>query len=286
MNHSMINAASGMRAMQLRIDTIAHNMANSDTVGYKSSDTTFASLLTSKLNNQPYDQYEQGRLTPYGIRPGFGAKEAIQQVDYTQGTVKQTDQPTDLYLEGEAYFRVQSADANRAGEALFTRDGSFKFIPTAGNQLQLVTANGDYVMDSNPRTPRPIRIPANATNFRVDSTGQITYRTPAGVQQTHSQRIGVYTVQNPNILDNVGENYFRLPLGPGQALNTFAQVSNNVVQMPQGLAVHQGGLEMSNVDLRKEMTSLMESQRALQFNSRALSYGDQMMDVTNRIFRG
>ncbi|GEN36018.1 MULTISPECIES: flagellar hook-basal body protein [Aneurinibacillus] len=282
MNHSMINAASGMRAMQLRVDTIANNIANSDTVGYKSQDTAFASFLIRHLNNQPYAYHEPSRLTPPGTRPGFGAKEAVIQTSFDQGAIKTTDIPTDLYLEGEdAFFRVQRRQANGDQATLFTRNGNLKWMPINGG-MQLVTAAGDYVMD-NGATPQPVTIPQGATHFTVKADGQITYRLNG--EEQIGPRIGVYSVQNPNILHPVGENYYQLP--QGAQLNEFARLSNaNGAAMTQGIAVRQGGLEMSNVDLRKEMTSLIEAQRALQFNARALSYNDQMMDITNRIFRG
>ncbi|AMA71663.1 MULTISPECIES: flagellar hook-basal body protein [Aneurinibacillus] len=281
MNHSMINSASAMRATQLRIDTIANNLANSDTVGFKSQDTTFETLLVRRLNNQPYARYEPSRLTPFGTRPGFGTKEAMLQTNFASGAIKKTDVPTDLYLEGEeAFFRVQRLSPNGA-QALFTRDGNFKLIPS-GNWLQLVTGSGDFVMDDG-GDPQPIRIPVGATHFTVKADGRITYRLN-GMEQ-EGPRLGVYTVQNPNILERVGENYYAIPAGA--ELNEYARLSNPAgMTLQAGLAVRQGGLEMSNVDLRKEMTSLIEAQRALQFNARALSYNDQMMDITNRIFRG
>jgi flagellar basal-body rod protein FlgG len=283
MNHSMINAASAMRAMQLRIDTIAHNIANSDTVGYKEQDTVFASLLTRHLDNQPYAEQEPSRITPFGTRPGFGAKEAVMVTNFNQGAIKTTDVPTDLYLDGEeSFFRVQRTQADGQQATLFTRNGNFKLIPVNGG-MQLVTASGDPVMD-NGVNPAPVRIPAGATNFTVKPDGQITYRLN-GQERTSRQRIGIYNVQNPNMLREAGENYYQLP--DGAQINTYAQLgnANNAAMMP-GVAVHQGGLEMSNVDLSKEMTSLIEAQRALQFNARALSYDDQMMDITNRIYRG
>lgn len=303
----MINAASGVRAMQLRVDTIANNLANSDTVGFKASDTTFASMLTRKLNNQPYTEYEQGRQTPYGTRPGFGAKEALQVVDYTQGSMKQTDSPTDLFLKGEeAFFRVQRAGMDgRADETYFTRAGNFslmpkenvEFLPVINDQgqqvmerrvtvqLALLTAQGDEVMDN---TGQPVRIPSNASYFTVREDGQITYRLN-GVE-TEGQRIGVYTVQNLNILHPAGGNYYRVPveiIGGNAQWTDYAQLTNPADQgMPDGVGIQQRALEASNVNLRKEMTMLIEAQRSLQFNARAISYNDQMSDITNRIYKG
>ncbi|WCN38085.1 flagellar hook-basal body protein [Aneurinibacillus uraniidurans] len=286
MNHAMINSASGVRAMQLRVDTIANNLANSDTVGFKSSDTTFAAMLTRNLNNQPYTEYEQGRQTPYGIRPGFGAKEALQVVDYKQGAMKQTDSPTDLFLQGEeAFFRVQRAGVNgRPNETYFTRAGNFSTLPTANGQLALLTAQGDAVMDT---AGRPVQIPSNATNFTVNKDGQIVYRLN-GVE-TQGQRIGIYTVQNLNILNPAGENYYRIPveqIGGNAQWTDYARLANGGATLPDGVGIQQKALEASNVDLRKEMTMLIEAQRSLQFNARAISYNDQMSDITNRIYKG
>lgn len=287
MNHAMINAASGVRAMQLRVDTIANNLANSDTVGFKSSDTTFAAMLTRNLDNQPYTEYEQGRQTPYGIRPGFGAKEALQVVNFKQGTAKQTDSPTDLFLGGEeAFFRVQRAGANgRPNETYFTRAGNFSLLPTGNGQLSLRTAQGDAVIDN---AGRPVQIPSNATNFTVNKDGQITYRLN-GVE-TQGQRIGIYTVQNLNILHPAGENYYRVPveqIGGNARWTDYVRLSNGAgATLPDGVGIQQRALEASNVDLRKEMTMLIEAQRGLQFNARAISFNDQMSDITNRIYKG
>jgi flagellar basal-body rod protein FlgG len=234
--------------------------------------------LVRHLNNQPYAAQEPQRLTPPGTRPGFGAKEAVIQTNFDQGGIKQTGVATDLYIEGEqSFFRVQRALENGEQATLFTRNGNFKLMPV-GNVLRLVTATGDMVVDDS-ANPRPIEIPANATHFTVKEDGRITYRVN-NAEQT-GQRIGLYTVQNPNVLQEVGENYYQVRVPQDAPLNEYVGLSN-----ANGAAVRQFGLEMSNVDMRKEMTSLMETQRALQFNARALSYSDQMADITNRIFRG
>ncbi|WCK54314.1 flagellar hook-basal body protein [Aneurinibacillus sp. Ricciae_BoGa-3] len=281
MNSSIINALTGMQAMHAKVDTIANNIANAATDGFKSRETQFTTLLTREINNQPNPAFEQGRLTPYNVRPGVGVKDTAQQIDFTQGTLKQTDVPTDLALEGSGFFRVQ-----RAGETQpsYTRDGNFKLMPAAGaaGQVELVTATGDPVMSA---AGQPIRIAAPYTDLKIVADGQITYKDSIG-RQRNGPKIGVYTIQNPNILENTGSNYYRIPATVPPQNGALLVNGGAARTMPAGIAVHQGALEMSNVDLQKEMTSLIEAQRALQFNSRALTYSDQMMSVTNQIYKG
>ncbi|WP_027415187.1 flagellar hook-basal body protein [Aneurinibacillus terranovensis] len=277
MNTPMINAASGMRALQIKMDTLANNIANVNTTGFKSHETNFTTLLTREIDNQPYPQYEQGRLTPNHIRPGVGVKETAQQIDFTQGTIKQTDVPTDLYLEGDAFFaiRQQGIPGRQAGATgpVLTRDGSFKLRPLAGNpaRVELVTAQGDAVMGVN---GQPIVLPAAATDLKVSDKGQFSYRIGAGAR-VPGPALALYSVQNPYRLQSLGDNLYTVP-----------QAADASTTIPADVRVRQGGLEMSNVDLRKEMTTLIETQRALQFNARALSYSDQMAGVTNQIYKG
>jgi flagellar basal-body rod protein FlgG len=279
MNSSIINAFTGMQSMQVKVDTIANNLANSNTNGFKSRDTQFTTLLTREINNQPNPAFEKGRLTPYNVRPGVGVKETAQQIDFAQGTFKQTDVPTDLALEGSGLFQVR-----RAGETQpsYTRDGNFKLAPIAGlpGQVELVTATGDPVIGVN---GQPVRIATPYRDLRISDDGRITYKDTSG-RQLNGPKIGVYTIQNPNILENTGGNYYRIPATvPRQDRPMLVNAGGTILN---GIAVHQGALEMSNVDLQEEMTSLIEAQRALSFNSRALTYTDQMMGVTNQIYKG
>lgn len=257
MNTSLFIASSGVRAYQGKLDTIANNISNVESTGFKRREAAFSENLTVSLQNQAESQKEVGRLSPPGIRTTFGSRMAATPLDLTQGAPKQTDQPFDFMIEGNGYFQVQRTTGTTT-EILYTRGGSFQQSPIGGGRFQLVNPHGDVLLDQN---RNPIEW-STENKFVVATDGTITGT---------NQQIGLVNFSNPQLLKDDGGVY-RLTGGAVTAVNPNYQIK-------------QGYLESSNVDLNQEMTDMIKAQRGYQANARALSYADQMMGIANGIMR-
>jgi len=257
MNTSLLIASTGVRAYQGKLDTIANNLANVDTAGYKRREAAFSENLTVSIQNQADVEKETGRKSPLGIRTTYGSRVAATPIELTQGAPKQTDQPFDFMIEGSGYFQVRrTTDAGT--EILYTRNGAFQQTPAGDGRFQLVNANGDVLLDQN---GNPIEW-SHDREFVVAGDGTI---------EGTNQRIGLVYFTNPQLLKEDGGAY-RLSGGAVTAAASNVQIK-------------QGFLESSNVDLNQEMTDMIKAQRGYQASARALSYADQMMGIANNIMR-
>jgi flagellar basal-body rod protein FlgG len=266
MNTSMISSASAMRASQARLDTIGNNIANINTNGFKSRDVTFGSVLANQFRNLPDGPDEGNRLTPKLLDVGYGSQVSATRYDFTPGTPQQTQVDTDFYIDGDGFFRVlhQGTDGP---EEHYTRMGAFEIHPDANGEGILTTAQGDEVLDTQGQA---ITIPAGY-KLQMGSTGKLTFINKANPSDTiQGPQLGLYRVLNHQQLNEAGANQYTTQ--PANVQAAGADVS-----------VKQGFLEASNVDLTKEMTSLMQTQRVYQLNARALSFMDQMSSMVNDI---
>lgn len=278
MNTSMITASVSMGQLQKQIDTIGHNLANQDTNGYKGREVQFSSLLAQQVDNLPEGKDGEGRLTPDGIRVGYGARVGETNMNLKPGELKHTDRDLDLATaEPSHFFQVESTDDNGFRVRAFTRDGAFSLQPDAANPnvRNLVTNDGDFVLGTNGH----IQIPAQFDHITVNNQGDISVNLPNG-QTTNPGRLAMADIHRPQIMKSLGDNQITLPdLGK---LNLDEQ---DILQdVNAGTAsVKQGFLETSNVDPMQEMTQLTQAQRSYQLNARAISIADETMDLINRI---
>src|SRR5579859_4632263 len=134
MIRALYSAASGMTAQQLNVDTIAHNLANANTNGFKARRTQFKDLLYQNFI-QPGAAAGSQTTIPSGLQVGLGTRPSANEVIQTQGNFQETDNPLDVVIQGKGFFQVRRA----SGDLAYTRDGSFQ-LDRDGN---LVTANGD-----------------------------------------------------------------------------------------------------------------------------------------------
>ncbi len=279
MNQNMITASVTMGQLQKKLDTISHNVANVNTHGFKRRDVQFQDLLFQQLNNQTVQQQETGRNTPFGLRVGSGAKVAQTNIRMEQGALLQTGRTLDVaFGEPNFLFEIVSLD----GERRFTREGAFYFTPNPNNddEVFLVTGKGDYVMSE---TGQAITIPAKHEALKIEPNGQILVTTKDENNIDTEQEIGrlqIVRATKPQLLQNIGDNYFTFP-----NLNELGLTFDDVIENAsanQGKLI-QGSLESSNVDLGKELSELILTQRAYQFNTRSISMADQMMGLVNTI---
>ncbi|ALC92270.1 hypothetical protein AM500_22720 [Bacillus sp. FJAT-18017] len=278
MNTSLYISSGALHAYQQKLDTSANNLANINTPGFKRREQSFSEILASQLNNQVRGDQEQGRLTPMGLRVGYGTVAGMTQLDMAQGQAIETGSPFDLMLAGKGFFQVRTGD----GEVRYTRDGNFHLSPNPNNSgsYHLAHANGALLLD---QTGNPIEL-SGADEVKITENGQIQLRNKqTGQTSLSQQQVGVVDIPNPSLLQNTGDNQFVIDEA---ALPQGSAVGDYVRAMEAGeFKVSTGFLEGSNVDITKEMADLMTSQRSYQMNSRAVSYADQMMGIANNIMR-
>ncbi len=277
MNQAMINSAVTMGQLQHKLDTTGNNLANLNTTGYKRRDVSFSDLLFQQINNQSVEHHEVGRQTPDGIRVGSGAAVAQTAMRYEQGAINTTDRELDIALTEPSYFF--ELIPGEVGERRFTRDGAFYLIPNPnieGENL-LVNSKGDYIQSA---AGTPISLPANYADINVNEQGVIEVTLNDGDNTVvNAGQLQLTEITKPQLLENPGENHYRFPdleeLNLDEADVLAEAVGTQVFQ--------QGALEMSNVDMGKEMIDMLEAQRNYQFNTRAISIGDEMMGLVNNL---
>lgn len=281
MSRTMNIASNTLGQLQQQIDLIGNNLANVSTNGYKRSEASFNDLLVQQINNQPKQEAEVGRLTPLGIRAGNGAKLSQAQLVLTQGSLKTTDRDLDIALTKENLFFMVNVQNENGTSTRYTRDGAFFLSPVNGNenQLQLVNADGHAVLD---QFGNAIRVNGGpVTDLQISEQGDVKVTTATGEQYFE---LGVVSIEKPQFLEKMGGNLYGLPAN----LNELAVNEGDILTQLTGnqrndISMQQGVLEMSNVDLSKEMTDLMMAQRMYQFQSRSITMADQMQGLVNSI---
>ena len=254
MIRSLWIAKTGMEAQQTQLDAISNNLANVSTNGYKKSHAVFEDLMYQNLRQAGAASTDQTAL-PTGLQLGLGTRAVATSRSFSQGNLQQTSNPLDLAVRGNGFFEVQMPD----GTTGYTRDGSFQVSATG----QLVTNNGAPV---NPG----INIPANATSVTVGSDGTVSVALPG---QTLPQNVGqlqLVNFVNPAGLEPKGQNLY------GETAASGTPNAGTAGQNGLG-SISQGFVETSNVNVVEELVSMIQTQRAYELNSKAISTSDQML---------
>lgn len=279
MNRVMLTATNTMTQLQKQLDIIANNIANIDTNGFKRRDVTFTELVYQHFNNQRNPAEEIGRLTPNGIRQGTGAKIAQSRLVMTQGALKETGRTLDTAFtkEGQMYKVLVRTGTGGDNEIQYTRNGAFYLSPLGENETVLVNSDGHFILDEN---NEPIYINGDAESFIISETGELTVTMTDGTEQTFA--IGVIQVHKPQFLEAKGNNLYGLPLNfPELGVAEEDIFTELTGPLRDEIGIRQNALEQANVDMAKEMTDLLNVQRAYQFQARAISLSDQMMGLIN-----
>lgn len=270
----MITASNTMNELQKQMNNISHNLANLDTTGYKVVNTSFSELVRQQIEqvDEKNNEVAQSRKTPPGLRLGVGAL-AVDKLTNSQGSLKETGRNLDFALTSPyQYFQV---DVD--GEVQYTRDGAFTLSTVSGNpnQVQLMTADGHSVLDENGNA---IRFDRRYQNVQVDKNGTMTVSSGNEGEAPLRFNLGIVRAVKPQALAAEGGNLFSVD----DNLRATALI-NLTGAGRQEISIKQGSLEASNVDVSKEMTDLIASQRSYEMNSRAVTMGDQMMGLINSV---
>lgn len=260
MNRSLYIAATGMNAQQSEMDVISNNLANVSTTGFKGSRAVFEDLLYQTIR-QPGANSTQETELPSGLQLGTGVQQVATERLNTQGNLQQTGNSTDLAINGQGFFQVQMPD----GTIGYTRDGSF----LTNAQGQLVTAQGYQLIPA-------VTIPANATSLTVGSDGVVTVTQPGSNNAVQVGALQLATFVNPAGMEAKGGNILE---------ETSSSGAPNVTQ--PGLngsgSLQQGYVEASNVNVVQELVNMIQTQRAYEINSKAVSTSDQMLQTLSQM---
>ena len=264
MVRSLWTAASGMIGQQANIDTISNNLSNVNTSGFKKMRADFEDLLYQTLKTAGTPATEE-TVVPVGVQMGHGVKVAATQRMFTQGALQNTENNTDIAIQGDGFFRIQQYDGSYA----YTRDGAFK-IDAEG---RLVTSNGYKVLPD-------IVMPEGfiAETLTVSADGRVTVKVPGGDDPIQVGQLELYRFPNPVGLNAVGENLYKVSNATGDPIPGRPGFDG------MGKLVHKF-LEMSNVSVVREMVNLIVAQRAYEFNSKAIQTSDNMLGIATGLKR-
>lgn len=271
MVRSLWTAATGMIAQQNNVDTIANNLANVNTTGYKTQVNEFKSLLYQNIQTRTTSA--NGENKPSSAQVGLGVRNASISSVFTTGSMLASESETAFALDGKGFFAVRGEDGN----TYYTRNGNLKFtLATSGNML--ATTEGLPVLDSN---GNPIILGEEyvLSRVQISQDGEVCYPDENNNAAPIGIRVGVFQFNNPNGLERLANSLYRQTAASGQAIN---ESTNPYVEKTK---VIQGYLEGSNVQVVDEMVNMIVAQRAYELNSKAITASDEMMQQANNLRR-
>jgi flagellar basal-body rod protein FlgG len=260
MIRSLYIAKTGLEAQQTNLDVISNNLANVSTNGFKRSRAVFEDLLYQNVR-QPGAQSSQQTALPSGMQLGTGVRTVATERIHTQGNPQSTGNAKDLMINGSGFFSVLMPD----GTTAYTRDGGFQ----SDSNGQMVTSSGYVIQPA-------ITIPANATSITVGRDGAVSVTTAGTSAPTQIGTIQVTTFVNPAGLESKGENLY-VETGSSGSPNANTPGTNGAG------VVQQGFVESSNVNVVEEMVNMIQTQRAYEINSKAITTSDQMLAKLSQI---
>jgi flagellar basal-body rod protein FlgG len=254
MINSLWISKTGMEAQQMQLDVISNNLANVSTNGFKKAHAVFEDLMYQNLRQVGSNTAEQSTL-PTGLQVGLGVRTVATSRNFTQGSMQQTNNNLDMAVQGNGFFQVTMPD----GTTGYTRDGSFQL----DSQGRVVNSNGLLVQGG-------VTVPANATNLSVAANGTVTASIPGTVSPQNIGTITLASFVNPAGLEPKGQNLFQESAASGQP-NAGTAGSNGLGSIMAGF------VETSNVNVVQELVSMIQTQRAYEMNSKAITTSDQML---------
>jgi flagellar hook protein FlgE len=280
MMRSMFAAISGLKTHQIMMDVTANDIANVNTIGYKSTRTTFKDSLAQLQRGGAGQGPGQGGSNPAQV--GLGTQLGTIDNVMGSGALQSTGNALDAAIQGDGWFRIGQATVAgatatlTAGTQQYTRAGNL----SRNDQGYLVTGDGFYVIGRTvpsttvtatpPGADQLIQIPQGASSFAIGPDGAVSYIPSGSSTRTTAGFISLAKFPNENGLQRVSGNRWTANAASGaEELGT-----------PGGDfgATQSGTLEMSNVDLATEFTNMISAQRGFQANSRVISTADSMLD--------
>ena len=262
MLRSLWNGASGMNAQAQKMDTLANNLANINTIGYKKNQANFQDLVYQALNKIG-NPVNLRTIDGTPLQNGVGVKLASNAKLFSQGSLMETNRSQDLAITGKGFFGIQLD----SGEIAYTRDGSFQL----DSEGYISNSAGRLVLEPE------IRITEDTKEIAISPTGEIAAVTMDGQRQIIGS-VPLFNFTNPAGLRGIGQNLFL-------ATDSSGELQKGVPGSEGFGVVRQGFLEMSNVDLAEELSQLIQTQRAYELNSRSIKTADEMWSMANSLKR-
>ncbi len=252
-------AKTGLDAQQTRMAVIANNLANVNTTGFKKSRAIFEDLVYQNIRQVGAQSTENTEL-PTGLQLGTGVRTVATEKLHSQGNIQQTENSLDIAVNGRGFFQI----LNPNGDINYTRDGSFKLDSTG----QMVTSSG-MILEPN------ITIPRDALSVTIGRDGTVSVVQPGNAATVQVGQVQLASFINPAGLSPAGENLFT------ESVSSGAPVVGTPGEEEFG-AVFQGSLETSNVNVVEELVNMIETQRAYEMNSKAISTTDEMLSFVTQ----
>jgi flagellar basal-body rod protein FlgG len=259
MNSALWAAKTGLDAQNTRMTTISHNLANVNTTGFKKDRAVFEDLLYQN-QRQVGSSTSADTIAPTGLHLGTGVRIVSTEKNYTQGQLETTGNALDVAINGRGFFQVLMPD----GSTAYTRDGSFK-----------LSAEGELVTAQGFRYQPQISIPQGAQSITIARDGTVSAQLAGQSAPTQVGTVQLTDFVNPAGLEPRGDNLLLESAASGPA-----QTGNPGLN---GLGLlEQGYLEGSNVNVVEELVNMIETQRAYEMNSKAISTTDEMLQYVSQ----
>jgi flagellar basal-body rod protein FlgG len=254
MNAALWAAKTGLDAQQTEMAVISNNLANVNTTGFKQDRAVFEDLLYQNQTQAGADT-SQTTQSPSGMSIGTGVQVMATEKDYSQGSLTQTGNPLDVAIQGQGFFQIQMPD----GTLAYSRDGTFQ----TNAQGQLVTSSG-YLMQPG------ITVPQGAQSVTIGSDGTVSVTLAGQSAATQIGQLQLANFINPAGLTPIGGNLLEQSAASGSP-QTGSPGTNGFGTLTQG------DLESSNVNVVEELVNMIQTQRAYEMNSKAISTVDNML---------
>lgn len=264
---ALYTSATGLKAMDFKLNVVANNLANVETTAFKRSRANFEDILYQTLE-EPGLRNGLDVPLPMGQQVGLGVQVSSTQINFSQGAFDHTEQPLDLAIEGDGFFQVQSI-VDGEERTVFTRSGNFT-----------LNVNGELVLGNSvgARMEPAITIPTDATDVAISPQGLVQVRLSGATEFSDIGQIELAKFINPAGLKQLAGNMY---------LETDASgppITANPTQEGLG-SLQQNYLELSNVEPVRELVDLIRTQRSFELNSQAIQSADQTLQVVNNLRR-
>ncbi len=252
-------AKTGLDAQQTRMSVVSNNLANVNTMGFKRDRAVFEDLLYQNVR-QVGAQSSQETQLPSGLLLGTGVRTVATEKLHTQGNIIQTESSLDMAIQGRGFLQILLPD----GTIAYTRDGSFQL----NSEGQIVTSSG-YSLQPD------ITVPENTLSITIGSDGVVSALVAGNIDPTELGNIELADFINPTGLQAIGQNLYRETAASGAPQTGTPGLTG------LGTLV-QGAVESSNVNVVEELVNMIETQRAYEMNSKAISTTDQMLQYVSQ----
>jgi flagellar basal-body rod protein FlgG len=262
-------AATGMKAQQQSVDTIANNLVNVNTMGFKRARVSFTDLVTRQAAIAPQDGAgldpagDPARSAAMGVGHGVGVATASVLRAFDQGEARQTGSVYDVMIDGDGFFEINLPDGGRG----YSRGGSL-----------IVNADGELATPSGHALKPGISIPQDAQELRIDADGRVFVRDAHQSRAMEVGQLDVVRFAGPSAMEAIGDGVYKATPAAGEPM------AGRAGRDGMG-AVRQGHLEASNVKMVDEMVGLMVAQRAYEASVKVAQASDEMLGLINNLRR-